>query len=101
VLILGVAYKPGVSDVRESPALEIVERLGEAGVLVSYADERVPSITVRGQRFDSVDRPAETRWDLVIVHSVHPETDLDWLRDQPAVLDTTYRLADVPWREVL
>jgi len=101
VLVLGVAYKPGVSDVRESPALEIVDRLNEAGVLVSYSDERVPSITVRGQRFDAVDRPAETSWDLVIVHSVHPETDLGWLREQPAVLDTTYRLVDVPWRELL
>jgi nucleotide sugar dehydrogenase len=101
VLVLGVAYKPGVSDVRESPALEIVERLSEAGVLVSYADDRVPSITVRGQRLDSVDRPADTVWDLVIVHSVHPGTELGWLRDQPAVLDTTYRLVDLPLRELL
>ena len=101
VLVVGVAYKPGVSDVRESPALEIVERLTDAGVLVSFVDERIPSITVRGERYDRVERPGETRWDLVIVHGVHPETDLDWLRDQPAVLDTTYRLIDIPWRELL
>jgi len=101
VLVVGVAYKPGVSDVRESPALEIVERLTDAGVLVSFVDERIPSITVRGERYDRVERPGETRWDLVIVHGVHPETDLHWLRDQPAVLDTTYRLIDIPWRELL
>jgi nucleotide sugar dehydrogenase len=101
VLVVGVAYKPGVADVRESPALEIVERLTEAGVVVSYVDDRVPSITVRGERLDRVERPGETRWDLVIVHSVHPETELDWLRQQSTVLDTTYRLVDLPWRELL
>jgi nucleotide sugar dehydrogenase len=101
VLVLGVAYKPGVADVRESPALEILQRLTEAGLRVSFSDDRVPAVTVAGERLDRVERPAETRWDLVIVHSVHPETDVGWLRDQPAVLDTTYRLNDLPWRELL
>jgi UDP-N-acetyl-D-glucosamine dehydrogenase len=101
VLVLGVTYKPGVSDVRESPALEIIERLAESDARVAYADDRVPSITVAGERFDRVERPGDTQWDLVIVHSVHPETDLSWLKDQRAVLDTTYRLAGVPWRELL
>jgi UDP-N-acetyl-D-mannosaminuronate dehydrogenase len=101
VLVLGVTYKPGLSDVRESPALEIMERLSAEGMQVSFADDRVPWVTVGGERWDRVERPGDTDWDLVIVHSVHPETDRRWLDGQRAVLDTTYRLVDVPWRELL
>ena len=46
VLVMGVAYKRGVSDVRESPALEIVEALLHKGADVRYADPFVPSVAV-------------------------------------------------------
>jgi nucleotide sugar dehydrogenase len=101
VLIVGVSYKPGVSDVRESPALEIIDRLIDAGIEVAFTDERVPSITVRSGHLNRVADPGQFTWDLVIVHSVHPESRLDWLESQSAVLDTTYRLTGVAWRELL
>jgi UDP-N-acetyl-D-glucosamine dehydrogenase len=43
VLVLGLAYKPDVDDVRESPALEIITLLRQAGATVEYADPHVPS----------------------------------------------------------
>ena len=43
VLVLGLAYKPDVDDVRESPALEIITLLRAAGATVQYADPHVPS----------------------------------------------------------
>jgi UDP-N-acetyl-D-glucosamine dehydrogenase len=49
VLVLGVAYKPGVGDVRESPAIEIITDLLDKGARVEYADPFVPTLTVRGQ----------------------------------------------------
>jgi UDP-N-acetyl-D-glucosamine dehydrogenase len=42
VLVLGVAYKKNIADVRESPALEIIEMLQEAGVRVAYHDPHIP-----------------------------------------------------------
>jgi hypothetical protein len=45
--------------------------------------------------------PGSRTWDLVVVHTVHPDSDLSWLQRQPAVLDTTYRLAGVAHRTAL
>jgi UDP-N-acetyl-D-glucosamine dehydrogenase len=44
VLIVGVAYKPDVSDVRESPAFEVIEGLEKLGASVSYMDPHVPEV---------------------------------------------------------
>lgn len=44
ILIIGMAYKPNVSDVRESPAFELIERLLERGADVNYHDPLVPSV---------------------------------------------------------
>src|SRR5213075_2885800 len=43
VLVVGVAYKPDISDVRESPALKLIELLRNAGSNVAYHDPHVPS----------------------------------------------------------
>jgi UDP-N-acetyl-D-glucosamine dehydrogenase len=100
ILVVGVAYKPGVSDVRESPALEIIEGMRHAGASVSFTDPLVPTLQVAGERMTSVDEAGAGGWDLVVVHTVHPGTDLAWLAGQ-VVLDTTYRLTHVPERSVL
>lgn len=50
VLVLGVAYKRDVDDVRESPALDIIHLLHEKGALVSYHDPHVPDVQVEGLR---------------------------------------------------
>lgn len=47
VLVLGVAYKPDVDDTRESPSLDVIRLLREAGAEVAYADPHVPSVMVR------------------------------------------------------
>ena len=92
VLILGVAYKPGVADLRESPALEIMDRLTAWGATVEYTDPLVPSLDRHGVVRRSVDAPGALDWDLVVVHTVHPGTDLGWLDGGPAVLDVTHHL---------
>src|SRR4029077_15457714 len=45
VLVLGVAYKSNVSDVRESPALKVIQRLHRKGAEVEYHDPHVPMFT--------------------------------------------------------
>ncbi|MBO1755863.1 nucleotide sugar dehydrogenase [Allobranchiibius sp. CTAmp26] len=95
ILVLGVAYKPGVADLRESPALEILRDLQAHNANVSFCDPYVPSLMLDGEQLEHCENPQDERWDLVIVHTRHPEMDLRWLVDQPLVLDSTYRLSEV------
>lgn len=93
VIVVGAAYKPGVADLRESSALEIMASLRERGAQVDYIDPLIPSLRLRdGSSLQSVDVPRGADYDLVIVHTLHPDADLRWIDDAPLVLDATYRL---------
>lgn len=96
VLVLGVAYKPGVADVRESPALAIIDMLAAEGADVAFADPYVETLQTpsTGTLFHESNAPGQ-RWDLVLVHTIHPGEDNSWLAHQPTVLDTTYRVGDL------
>ncbi|GAA2138263.1 nucleotide sugar dehydrogenase [Kitasatospora kazusensis] len=101
VLIAGVAYKPGVADLRESPALEIIEELSALGAEVAFSDPLVSKARIHGTVLESVPDPAAEKWDLVVVHTVHPGSDLGWLAEHGSVLDATYRLAGLPTKAVV
>jgi UDP-N-acetyl-D-glucosamine dehydrogenase len=88
VLVVGVAYKPGVADVRESPALEIIEELLNAEALVSFTDPMVERLSFPDGTLTSCAAPERGMWDLVIL--IHP--DGGHYNGSP-VLDTTYRRA--------
>ena len=77
ILALGVAYKRGVGDIRESPALEILRRLREKGAEVSYADSHVPSIVLDGVVFKAVELTEQdlSAADCVLVLTDHSEFD--------------------------
>jgi UDP-N-acetyl-D-glucosamine dehydrogenase len=53
VLAIGVTYKSGVDDLRESPPLSVIHKLAEKGVIVSYHDPFVPELELRGQMLTS------------------------------------------------
>ena len=59
VLVLGVAYKRDVSDVRESPALDVIHLLGQRGAEVTYHDPYVASLRREGIDLDSIDLTTE------------------------------------------
>jgi nucleotide sugar dehydrogenase len=101
VLVVGITYKPGVADVRESPALEIIEKMVDLGAEVSFQDSFVDQVMLAGHRMASISDAGDQRWDLVVVHTAHPGADLSWLAGQQSVLDATYRLAELPARETL
>ena len=74
VCILGVAYKGGVSDLRESPALKIIKKLREGGAEVSYHDPHVPELDRMGLK--SVDLPeAVADVDVTCIITAHPSVD--------------------------
>jgi UDP-N-acetyl-D-mannosaminuronate dehydrogenase len=100
VHIVGVAYKPGVADMRDSPALEVIEGLIQLGATVSFTDEYIPVLAVAGQQLRSLPGD-QVVTDLVLVHTRHPGTDLSWVAGHAQVLDATYRLDEVAHRAVL
>ncbi|HEX2669032.1 MAG TPA: nucleotide sugar dehydrogenase [Gammaproteobacteria bacterium] len=77
ILVLGVAYKRGVGDIHESPALEIMSELLEKGATLSYADPHVPVVYLNDERLDSVtvDAAAIREADCVLILTDHQEFD--------------------------
>ena len=78
ILLIGVAYKPDVGDIRESPALEIAQRLIDLGADVVYADSHVArAVTDAGTALGSIELTAAEveRADLVVVATDHAGTD--------------------------
>ena len=91
VLALGAAYKARVGDVRDAPALEVIELLARRGARVEYVDPHVPEISVGGRRLASLDRERVElgAYDLAIVLTAHPEFDPRRLvREARLVVDT-------------
>jgi UDP-N-acetyl-D-glucosamine dehydrogenase len=91
ILVLGVAYKRGVGDTRESPAVEIVVDLVKRGGLVRYADPFVPSLAVPGQTLTATPLSADLlRWsDAVLILTDHREFDYSLVvSEAPLVVDT-------------
>jgi UDP-N-acetyl-D-mannosaminuronate dehydrogenase len=93
VLLVGVAYKPGVEDFRESPALQIASQLAHRGAHVAYHDPLIPSVAIPGVpgRVRSVADPRAADYDLVVVAVVHPGHSYGFIADAEHVLDATYR----------
>jgi UDP-N-acetyl-D-glucosamine dehydrogenase len=77
VLAVGVAYKRGVGDTRESPALQIIANLIKLGVNISYSDPNVPELVMDDRRFSSVDitETLLSTSDCVLILTDHPEFD--------------------------
>jgi UDP-N-acetyl-D-glucosamine dehydrogenase len=78
ILCIGIAYKAGVNDLRESPALLVAERLAARGAEVSYHDPFVPEVTIRGRRLESISLNQDILegQDCVAILTPHPGLDV-------------------------
>ena len=91
VLILGVAYKADIDDTRESPALDIMEKLRERGALMEYSDPHVPTLEFAGKSLKSTPiTPAKLeRFDCVVIATAHKGFPWDViLKSARAIVDT-------------
>jgi UDP-N-acetyl-D-glucosamine dehydrogenase len=80
ILVLGVAYKPDIADMRESPALKLISLLSNAGADVAYHDPHVPSFAEHGLEMRSV--PYEpAAYDCVVIATDHHSIDYEQLVD--------------------
>jgi UDP-N-acetyl-D-glucosamine dehydrogenase len=81
ILVLGVAYKPDIGDMRESPALKLISLLQNAGADVSYHDPHVPRVQEHG--FDLSSAAYEPAgYDCVVVVTDHSALDYEQLVDE-------------------
>ena len=83
VLVLGVSYKADVGDVRESPALKVMEHLRRRSVKVGYHDPFVREVGLNGDHLarTEMSHAAIARPDCVALLTPHSLYDLDWLAD--------------------
>jgi len=91
ILVLGIAYKKNVGDVRESPALEVVQELLDHKAIVLYNDDYVPSITLKGRTLHS--QPLSSGLlqaaDCVALITDHSYYDAPWIVNEArSVVDT-------------
>ncbi|MFC1989835.1 nucleotide sugar dehydrogenase [Chloroflexota bacterium] len=79
VLVIGVAYKKDVEDVRESPSLKLIQLLQEKGAKVSYSDPYIPQIRLTQGKLDSVDLSEEylSSADCTVIATNHSCYDLE------------------------
>src|SRR6476469_9155107 len=85
ILVLGVAYKPDIAGMRESPALKLISLLHNAGAQVSYHDPHVPAFEEHGLQMASVAfEPAE--YDCVVIATDHSSIDYEQLVDDASLV---------------
>jgi UDP-N-acetyl-D-glucosamine dehydrogenase len=86
VAIVGVSYKPGVGDLRESPAIKIMQLLRDRGADLVYNDDYVEELTDFGVRSEPIDSAIES--DCVVIVTAHPGLDVERIvRTAPLVVD--------------
>jgi len=83
ILVLGATYKPDVSDIRESPALDIIALLQKRGAVVAYHDPFVPELEFDGVVMQRTELDhTHLEWaDCVVIVTNHKGYDWQWMRD--------------------
>jgi len=98
ILILGVAYKPDVGDVRESPALDILRLLNNREARLAYHDPYVPALEMDDLQLESVDLTDDvlSAADCVVIVTDHSFYDWEWITTRARlIVDTRNALKKV------
>lgn len=106
ILVLGIAYKKNVDDMRESPSVAIMELLRDKGAQVAYSDPHVPVFPkMREHRFDlkSITITAETlqQYDCVIIATNHDRFDYAMLKHNVKLLIDTRGVYSIPQNNII
>ena len=101
VLVLGLAYKKDIDDLRESPSIELIELLKEKGAKVDYNDPYIPKThKQREHDLKMVSKKLTSRmlqsYDVVLISTDHSDYDYDWIvKNAKLVIDTRNATAKV------
>lgn len=89
ILVLGVAYKPDISDERESPAIDIISLLEKTGARISYHDPYIPQIKAAGRVYRDAGFKNLSSYDCVLIVTNHSNLDYSRLvREARLIFDT-------------
>lgn len=91
VLVMGVAYKKDVKDLRESPSLEIIDILIKKGAIVSYYDPHFSYLKIHGINLKSVkfNKDALRDSDCVVIITDHSNMDYDFIAENSKLIVDT------------
>ena len=96
VHLIGVAYKRDVSDIRESPALDIIALLEKRGAVITYTDPHVPRLITESGEMESQPLEAAASTDCVVIVADHSAIDYDLLlRLSRLLVDTRNRFPGI------
>jgi UDP-N-acetyl-D-glucosamine dehydrogenase len=98
ILLLGVAYKPDIDDLRESPVLKIITLLEKEGAVVVVNDPFIPKFSLEGREYNSVELTVQTLHDcdIAVITTNHSSYDAKFIAENaPAVFDTRNLTAGV------
>ena len=106
VLVLGIAYKKNVDDMRESPSVELMEILNEKGALLGYSDPHVPVFPkMREHYFDlkSVDLTKKNlmEYDLVLLATDHAAFDYELIKEHASLIIDTRGVYKEPAKNIV
>ncbi len=101
VLVLGLAYKKDIDDVRESPSIELIEILKEKGAKVDYNDPYIPHThKMREHNLKMKSKPLSAKmlkgYDIVLISTDHSRYDYNWIvKNSKMVVDSRNATANV------
>ncbi len=106
VLIVGLAYKANVDDMRESPSLVLMDKLQQSGAEVAYYDSYVPVVPATrehphwtGLRSIDWNKPSVSQFDVCLIATAHANVNYQELADWSSlIIDTRNAMKDVPCR---
>ena len=103
ILILGVAYKQDIDDIRHSPALRVIEGFEKSGSIVKYYDPLVASYDYKGKTRTSIKELSKEELqsaDLVVITTAHTNIDYNFVQvNSKFIFDTKNAMKDVENRD--
>lgn len=103
VLVLGVAYKNDIDDYRESPAIDVIEKLIDSGADTDFYDPYIPKFRDQGKEYkgiESIDSTIVSEYDLIIITAAHTVFDYKMIqKNAKAIFDTRNAMKDIENRE--
>ncbi len=103
ILILGVAYKQDISDLRGSPALEIISKLRKEQAIISYYDPYVSDFLYNGEKLFSLEEITKDNIknnDLVVITTAHSKIDYDFVAKHSRIIFDTQNIIKGPYVNV-
>ena len=102
-MILGVAYKQDIDDIRHSPALRVIEGFEKSGSIVKYYDPFVASYDYKGKTRTSIKELSKEELqsaDLVVITTAHTNIDYNFVQvNSKFIFDTKNAMKDVENRD--